>query len=69
MKKLSLGLEKALSITLENIKPLAVERVNLAESTDRVAASDLFALVDSPTMDSSRKDGYAVVSHLSLIHI
>jgi molybdopterin molybdotransferase len=63
MKKLSLGLEKALSITLENMKPLGVEHVNLAESTDRVAASDLYALVDSPTMDSSRKDGYAVLSH------
>jgi len=63
MKKLSLGLEKAISITLENIKPLAVEHANLAESIDRVAASDLYALVDSPTMDSSRKDGYAVLSH------
>ncbi len=40
-----------------------MELVILAESTDRVAASDLFAIVDSPTMDSSRKDGYAVVSH------
>jgi len=63
MKKLSLGLEKALSITLEQIRPLAVESVTLAESTDHVAASDLYALVDSPSMDSSLKDGYAVLSH------
>jgi molybdopterin molybdotransferase len=63
MKKLSLGLGKALSITLEHIKPLAVENLKLAESTDRVAASDLYALVDSPSVDSSLKDGYAVVSH------
>ena len=63
MKKLSLGLEKALSITLEHIKPLAVESVKLAECTDRVAASDLYALVNSPSMDSSLKDGYAVLSH------
>jgi molybdopterin molybdotransferase len=63
MKKLSLGLEKALSITLEQIKPLAVESVKLAECTDRVAASDLYALVNSPSMDSSLKDGYAVLSH------
>ena len=63
MKKLSLGLEKALSITLEHIKPLAVESIELTESTDRVAASDLYALVDSPSMDSSLKDGYAVLSH------
>jgi len=63
MKKLSLGLGKALSITLEHIKPLAVESITLAESTDHVAASDLYALVDSPSVDSSLKDGYAVVSH------
>ena len=63
MKKLSLGLGKALSITLEHIKPLAVESIQLAESTDHIAASDLYALVDSPSMDSSLKDGYAVLSH------
>jgi molybdopterin molybdotransferase len=63
MKKLSLGLEKALNITLEHIKPLVVESIELAESTDHVAASDLYALVDSPSMDSSLKDGYAVLSH------
>jgi molybdopterin molybdotransferase len=63
MKKLSLGLEKALSITLEHIKPLPVESVKLAECTDRIAASDLYALVNSPSMDSSLKDGYAVLSH------
>ncbi len=63
MKKLSLGLAEALSITLEHIRPLGVETIGLAESTDRVAATDLFSLVDSPTMDSSLKDGYAVLSH------
>ncbi|MDD1692370.1 MAG: molybdopterin molybdotransferase MoeA [Methanoregula sp.] len=63
MKNLSLGLEKALSMTLSHIKPLAVESIKLAESTDHVAASDLYALVDAPSMDSSLKDGYAVLSH------
>jgi molybdopterin molybdotransferase len=63
MKKLSLGLLKALSITIEQIKPLAVESIQLAESSDRIAASDLYALVDSPSIDSSLKDGYAVVSN------
>jgi len=63
MKKLSLGMGEALSITLEHIRPLGGENIELAESTDRVASTDLFALVDSPTMDSSLKDGYAVLSH------
>lgn len=63
MNKTSLGLEEALRITLERINPLGVENIPLAESTDRIAATDLFALVDSPSMDSSLKDGYAVHSH------
>jgi len=63
MKKLSIGLEKALSITLENITPFAVESIKLADSIDHVAALDLYALVDAPSSDSSLKDGYAVLSH------
>jgi len=63
MNDLSLGLAEALQITLEHMKPLAVERIELAKSTDRIAASDLYALVDSPSIDSSSKDGYAVLSH------
>jgi len=63
MKDPSLGFEKALAMTLEHIKPLAVENVELIECADRVIATDLYALVDSPTMDASLKDGYAVLSH------
>lgn len=63
MKGMSLGLKEALHLMLERIKPLPVENVSLVDSVDRVAASDLNSLVDSPTMDSSRKDGYAVLAH------
>ena len=42
---------------------MAVKNIELADSTDHVAASDLYALVDVPSMDSSLKDGYAVLSH------
>ena len=62
MKRLSLGLSEALAITLEHIQPLGAEMVNLSESTDRIAAADLFSFVDSPSIDSSLKDGYAVRS-------
>jgi len=62
MKNLSLGLEEALNITLEHIRPLSVQNIQLADSTDHIVASDLFALVDSPSTDSSLKDGYAVLS-------
>jgi len=62
MKGMSFGLKEALHLTLENIKPLTTETVCLVDSVDRVATSDLYALVDSPSIDSSRKDGYAVSS-------
>jgi len=60
VKGMSLGLKEALSLTLERIKPLPAENVALIDGVDRVAASDLYALVDSPSVDASRKDGYAV---------
>jgi molybdopterin molybdotransferase len=60
---MSLGLKEALRLTLEgSIKPLPAENVALVDSVGRVAASALYALVDSPSMDASLKDGYAVVS-------
>jgi molybdopterin molybdotransferase len=61
MQVLSLSLNEALRLALENIKPLPAEDVALIDSVDRVAVSDLFALVDSPYMDSSLKDGYGVL--------
>ncbi|MBI5590838.1 MAG: molybdopterin molybdotransferase MoeA [Deltaproteobacteria bacterium] len=63
MKGMSLGLKEALRLTLECIKPLPDENVTLVDSVDRIVASDLHALVDSPSVDASRKDGYAVLSH------
>jgi molybdopterin molybdotransferase len=63
MNGMSLGLKEALRLTLEHIKPLPAENVALVDSVDRIAASDLHALVDSPSADASRKDGYAVLSH------
>jgi molybdopterin molybdotransferase len=62
MRGMSLGLKEALSLTLEGIEPLPVESVALAHSIDRVAASDLHSLVDSPSRNASLKDGYAVLS-------
>lgn len=61
MKSMSLGFEEALRLTLEAIDPLPAENVGLLDCVGRVAASDLYALVDSPSSDVSRKDGYAVL--------
>ena len=66
MKNLTIGLEKALQLTLEHSKPFAREHIELTKCTDRIAASDLSALVDVPSLDSSSKDGYAVYPVKSL---
>jgi molybdopterin molybdotransferase len=56
------GFEEALQLALKSIRPLSAEKIPLVESVGRMAATDLFSRVDSPAMDSSRKDGYAVAS-------
>lgn len=57
-----IGYSEALSLTLGNISSLDRETVGLSECQDRVAACDLNALVDSPSVDASLKDGFAVCS-------
>lgn len=49
-------------MTLERIRPLPAETVELVASVDWVAAHDLFAIVDSPSVDTCLKNGYAVRS-------
>jgi molybdopterin molybdotransferase len=61
MKKL-IGYDEAMRLTLENIETTGSETVDLAYLTGRVLAADLVAMVDSPSIDASLKDGYAVQS-------
>ena len=61
IKCLAVGLDQALRLTLERINPiLETESVPLLDSVDRVVSEDLYARVDSPSVDASLKDGYAV---------
>ena len=61
VKWLAVGLDEALRLTLERINPLLeTESVTLLDSVDRVVSEDLYARVDSPSVDASLKDGYAV---------
>jgi len=62
VKTLPLGLDEALNLTLDNIAPLESEQVDLLDGLQQAVAQDLCALVDSPSIDASLKDGYAVVS-------
>lgn len=63
MNGLACGLKEALDMMFAHISPLPYESVDLVDSVGRVVAVDLYALVDSPSVDSSRKDGFAVISH------
>jgi molybdopterin molybdotransferase len=59
---LSLGLDQALQMTLSRVSHMNVENVPLSQCADRIAASALHAIVDSPSIDASLKDGYALLS-------
>ncbi|MFO7623693.1 MAG: molybdopterin molybdotransferase MoeA [Anaerolineales bacterium] len=52
--------QEAYKLTIQNIQPMPAESVTLLEATGRVAAEDLRARVDAPTVNVSLKDGYAV---------
>jgi molybdopterin molybdotransferase len=58
----SIGLQEALDMTLAHVHPLSSVRVPLSEGLNRVIASDIQARVDSPSLDASLMDGYAVRS-------
>ncbi|MCX5717311.1 MAG: molybdopterin molybdotransferase MoeA [Nitrospirae bacterium] len=56
----NISFKKALEIANNNIQPLPAEDTAVERLVERVAAEDIFSLVDSPSHDVSLKDGYAV---------
>ncbi|PID77350.1 MAG: molybdopterin molybdenumtransferase MoeA, partial [Deltaproteobacteria bacterium] len=59
---IKLGFAEARRLCESVIKTLPAEEIALADATGRILASDVFALVDSPSIDGSAKDGFAVIS-------
>ena len=57
-----IGLEEALSKTLEKLTPLAGVSLAVDEVEGLAAAENCIARVDSPSASTSLKDGYAVVA-------
>ncbi len=55
-----ISLRKAQRLIHENVHPLASMQVPLQEALGCVLASDMVAKVDSPSVDASLKDGFAV---------
>lgn len=54
--------DEAFKLTLQHIKPLDLESVDLLSAGGRIAGEHLLARVDSPSLDVSFKDGFAVQS-------
>ena len=59
---LPMGFEEALRITVDTVSPLGKEMVTLTQSTGRIVAEALISEINSPSINASLKDGYAVVS-------
>jgi molybdopterin molybdotransferase len=57
-----IGFDEALDFVRKNISSMARETVSVKKAVGRVAACDVYAKVDSPSLDASLKDGYAVFS-------
>ncbi len=60
--KEAIGFREAIEAVLTNISPLGIDTVLLDGCVDRVAADHLHAAVDSPSVDASLKDGFAIRS-------
>ncbi|MDQ7783064.1 MAG: molybdopterin molybdotransferase MoeA [Desulfomonilaceae bacterium] len=57
-----MGFDEALRLALTNVPRLLAESLPTGETLGRVAAEEVRAVVDSPSVDASIKDGYAVIS-------
>lgn len=58
----AIGYQEALGRVLGCISPIGSGPARIGECAGRVASEDLYARVDSPSVDASLKDGYAVRS-------
>jgi molybdopterin molybdotransferase len=57
-----ISVEQARAIVLSACRPVAPERVEVAQALDRVLAQDVDATLDIPPFPSSAMDGYAVLA-------
>ena len=60
--KTFISFEEALDLTLANASEGEAEILPLDKLTGKILAEDVVARVDAPSITSSRKDGYAVIS-------
>lgn len=60
--KTFIGFEQALELTMSTVERCGKELIPLEAATGRYLAMDVFSKVDSPSLATSRKDGFAVFS-------
>lgn len=60
--KTFIGFREALELTLSHVAAGDPEELSLLAAVGRILANDVTAKVDSPSVSTSRKDGYAVLS-------
>ncbi len=60
--KTFISFDEALDLTLTSVSPGQTEILPLDQLTGKILAEDIIAKVDSPSVSTSRKDGYAIVS-------
>jgi molybdopterin molybdotransferase len=59
--KTFIGFTEALELTLANVSAVGSEKIPLLSAVGRILAEEVKATVDSPSVSTSRKDGYAVL--------
>ena len=57
-----IGYEQALGLAFSNVRPMPEESCGVIDALGRTVSREVKAIVNLPSMDSSLKDGYAVLS-------
>ena len=57
-----IGYEEALELTVSSVPAAETESLTLDRLTGKISSEDVISRVNCPSVDSSLKDGYAVVS-------
>jgi molybdopterin molybdotransferase len=57
-----IGVEEALKLVLERIRPIGTERLFILDCLGRVCAEEVISQSDIPPFDNSAMDGFAVIS-------
>jgi molybdopterin molybdotransferase len=57
-----IGFDQAWDLVRKRMPTLGQEKIHVSKLAGRICARDVIALIDYPSVDSSLKDGYAVVS-------